>query len=72
MPVVAMIAFFVAYRIIVLGAVGLVERAKHIELQKPSVGKGILYSAILTFVIAAAFIFLAIVGFGEFLSGHGH
>jgi large-conductance mechanosensitive channel len=59
---VAIATFLVLYRIVALGMVTLVERAKNIEFDKPSIKWGIIFSAILPFVIAAVLLLLILVG----------
>jgi len=65
MPLIAVVTFLVLYCFVSLGMVRLVERTKNIEFDKPSVMRGIIYSAILPFVLAALFIFLIVLGFSH-------
>jgi len=61
-PVVAILTFLVLYRFVALNIVAAVENKKGIELDKPSVMWGAIYSAIIPLIIVVLLLVLVFIG----------
>ncbi|MGD1017794.1 MAG: hypothetical protein ABSA12_00605 [Verrucomicrobiia bacterium] len=65
-PLISVVGFLVSYRVVALSLVRVFERKKGIEFEKPSITRGIMYSAVSPIVIALAMVLLFIVS--QFIS----
>jgi hypothetical protein len=61
-PVVSILSFFLLYRFVALSVVAVVEDKKGIELEKPSIKSGMIYSAIFPLVLFVIFLVLLFFG----------
>jgi hypothetical protein len=60
-PITATVGFLLSYRLVGLSIVESIERKRGVEFKKPSTLPGILYSAVLPFLLAGAAVLFFVV-----------